>query len=78
MSEPAPDRREVACIMKGMTMGKHLDRRTFLRGAGVAMALPALDATTRTARGAATPDDVINAGRYRMVMINTALGLHAP
>ncbi len=47
-----------------------LDRRTFLRGAGVAMALPLLDVMTRRAV-AATP-----AVKRRMVCINTPLGVH--
>lgn len=47
-----------------------LDRRTFLRGAGVAMALPLLDVMTRRA-AAATP--VV---KRRMVCINTPLGVH--
>lgn len=47
-----------------------LDRRTFLRGAGVAMALPLLDAVTRRAAAAAP---VV---KRRMVCINTPLGVH--
>ena len=47
-----------------------LDRRTFLRGAGVAMALPLLDVMARRA-SAATP-----AVKRRMVCINTPLGVH--
>ena len=47
-----------------------LDRRTFLRGAGVAMALPLLDVMARRA-AAATP-----AVKRRMVCINTPLGVH--
>jgi hypothetical protein len=47
-----------------------VDRRTFLRGAGVAMALPLLDTMTRAA-GAAT-----SVVKRRMVCINTPLGLH--
>ena len=47
-----------------------LDRRTFLRGAGVAMALPLLDVMTRRAV-AASP-----AVKRRMVCINTPLGVH--
>ena len=47
-----------------------LDRRTFLRGAGAAMALPLLDAMTRRA-AAATPTI-----KRRMVCINTPLGVH--
>jgi len=44
-----------------------LDRRTFLRGAGSAMAQPLLDVMTRRA-AAATP-----AVKRRMVCINTPL-----
>ena len=47
-----------------------LDRRTFLRGAGVAMALPLLDVMTRRAAAAAP------AVKRRMVCINTPLGVH--
>jgi len=50
-----------------------LSRRTFLRGAGIAMALPFLDSMLprASAQGAAAPP-------RRMICINTALGLHAP
>jgi hypothetical protein len=50
-----------------------LHRRTFLRGAGVALALPMLDAMLPRVRGGgrAWP-------RRRMVCINTPLGLHPP
>lgn len=51
----------------------NLDRRTFLRGAGVAVALPVLDAMSRRAAGAAAP-----AVKRRMVCINTPLGVHPP
>ena len=47
-----------------------LDRRTFLRGAGVAMALPLLDVMTRRAAAATS------AVKRRMVCINTPLGVH--
>lgn len=47
-----------------------LNRRTFLRGAGVAMALPLLDVMTPSAFAAAP------AIKRRMVCINTPLGLH--
>jgi hypothetical protein len=46
-----------------------LDRRAFLRGAGVAMALPLLEGMTR--RVSAAP-----AVKRRMVCINTPLGVH--
>ncbi len=58
--------------MKELPMRFH--RRTFLRGAGVAMALPLLDALcpkhVRAALSGAVP--------RRMVCINTPLGLHPP
>lgn len=51
-----------------------LGRRTFLRAAGVSLALPCLDALAQTpARGAAPV-----APRRRMVCICTPLGLHTP
>jgi len=50
----------------------NLERRTFLRGAGVAMALPLLDVMARRANPAAP------AVKRRMVCINTPLGLHPP
>src|SRR5688572_30306657 len=50
-----------------------LDRRTFLRGAGVAVALPMLDAMLPRARG-----NVRAVPKRRMVCINTPLGLHPP
>src|SRR5262245_47512584 len=51
---------------------KRLDRRHFLRAAGVSLALPWLDAFTPAhAAEAAKP-------RRRMVFINTPLGLHPP
>lgn len=48
-----------------------LDRRTFLRGAGVAMALPLLDVMARYSVAAGAP-----AVKRRMVCINTPLGVH--
>jgi Protein of unknown function (DUF1552) len=50
-----------------------LHRRTFLRGAGVALALPLLDAFLPNTRAA---DDAPS--RTNMVCICTSLGLHAP
>ncbi len=50
-----------------------LDRRTFLRGAGVVMALPLLDVMTRRTATAAE-----SAVKRRMVFINTPLGVHPP
>jgi hypothetical protein len=51
-----------------------IHRRTFLRGAGVAMALPLLDAMRPRARAAGSAATV----KRRMVCINTPLGLHPP
>jgi hypothetical protein len=50
-------------------------RRTFLRGSGVALALPALDAM-RVARGQSA--ERLAGGPQRMVAICTYLGMHAP
>lgn len=52
-----------------------IHRRTFLRGAGVAMALPLLDAMTPLARAA---ESAAARTKRRMVFINTPLGLHPP
>lgn len=50
-----------------------IHRRTFLRSAGIAVALPLLDAMTPRARAAgASP----SRGKIRMVCINTPLGVH--
>src|SRR5688500_6541013 len=49
-----------------------LTRRTLLRGAGVALALPLLNVMTPRARAAAA------AVKRRMVCINTPLGVHPP
>ena len=56
-----------------MNMSKHLSRRTLLRGAGVALALPLLDTmlTRRALAAAAQP-------KRRMLAICANLGLHAP
>src|SRR5262249_35921756 len=51
-----------------------LSRRSFLRGSGVALGLPLLDAMLPTAGAAARAPDV----RRRMIAINTGLGIHAP
>ena len=52
-----------------------LHRRTFLRAAGVALALPVFDALVpRTARAAASAGNSVSTPR-RMVCINTPLGL---
>lgn len=55
------------------TSGRHrVERRTFLRGAGVTLALPLLNAMSPArAQAAATPP-------RRMICINTSLGLHTP
>jgi len=54
---------------------KRLSRRTFLRGSGVALGLPLLEAMTSLRAAAATADA---AARTRMVAINVGLGLHVP
>src|SRR6185312_15568820 len=56
-------------------MGRTLLRRTFLRGSGVAMALPLLDAMlpVRSARGAAGA-----LPPRRMVAVCSNLGFHTP
>jgi len=55
-----------------MSNSNRLTRRTFLRGAGVAMSLPMLGAMTPVARAATAAA----ASPRRMVCINTTLGLH--
>src|SRR3954451_153470 len=50
-----------------------IGRREFLRGAGVALALPVLDAFLPVVRGA-----TVAAPRANLVCICTSLGLHAP
>jgi hypothetical protein len=55
-------------------MSKPLPRRTFLRGAGVALALPALECMT-PAFAAAKPDERVP---RRMVAINFELSFHPP
>ena len=52
-----------------------MHRRTFLRGAGVALALPLLDALQLPVRAAGEPAQAV---KRRMVCINTPLGLHPP
>src|SRR5438046_1169287 len=52
----------------------HYSRRTFLRGAGVAMALPLFDALVPKRARAAAAGGIPR----RMVCINTPLGLHPP
>jgi hypothetical protein len=55
------------------TPAPRISRRTFLRGAGVTLALPLLEAMIpHRARAAATPPP------RRMLCINTTLGLHTP
>lgn len=49
-----------------------ISRRTFLRGTGVALGLPFLDAMART------PVSAVPQTRRRMVAVNLGLGLHAP
>jgi Protein of unknown function (DUF1552) len=59
--------------MKRSSSSAAIDRRGFLRGAGVSLALPVLDAFLPRSRGARTV-----ASRTNMVCICTSLGLHAP
>lgn len=57
-----------------MTTAKQYARRIFLRGAGVTLTLPLLDAMSqRCAKGAAAKEPP-----RRMICINTSLGLHTP
>jgi len=53
-----------------------LDRRAFLRGAGVAMALPLLDVMTQRAVAGSEVDGAMAPIKQRMVCINTPLGVH--
>ncbi len=55
-----------------------LSRRTFLRGSGVALALPLLDAMILSAVAAAQPASQRAAQRRRMVAVCTGLGIHGP
>lgn len=61
-------------------MKRKLNRRTFLRSAGVAIALPALDAMaplrTALAGGVFAKEETVP--QQRMIMICTSLGLHGP
>jgi len=61
-------------------MKRKLNRRTFLRSAGVAIALPTLDAMApvRTALAKGVFADEKTMPQQRMVMICTSLGLHGP
>ena len=56
-------------------MPSTLSRRTFLRGAGVALTLPLLEAMTPARVLAAAPSAL---PPRRMICINTSLGLHTP
>ncbi len=53
-----------------------LDRRTFLRGAGVAISLPMLEAMAPAVANAASPN--LKGPRRRMVFVDLGFGLHAP
>ena len=57
-----------------MTSRKRFSRRTLLRGAGVTMTLPLLEAMGLPQAQASTP----NESPRRMICINTTLGLHTP
>lgn len=61
-------------------MKRKLNRRTFLRSAGVAIALPALDAMAPMRRALASGvfADEETVPQQRMIMICTSLGLHGP
>jgi hypothetical protein len=59
--------------MNGLRSPSPIRRREFLRGTGVALALPLLDAFTPRAKAANA-----EASRTNMVCICTSLGLHAP
>ncbi len=54
-----------------MSLHQRFSRRTFLRGAGVTLALPLLEVMTPARAAAAQPP-------RRMICINTTLGLHTP
>ena len=62
------------------SMKRKLNRRTFLRSAGVAIALPTLDAMApvRSALAKGIFADEKTMPQQRMVMICTSLGLHGP
>src|SRR5689334_1720325 len=55
-----------------MPSAHRISRRTLLRGSGVALALPLLDAMSPLYAQAITPSP------RRMICINTTLGLHTP
>ena len=61
-------------------MKRKLNRRTFLRSAGVAIALPTLDAMApvRSALASGVFADEETVPQQRMIMICTSLGLHGP
>lgn len=56
-----------------MSTPHHISRRRFLRGSGVALALPLLEAMSRLRAQTAAP-----LPPRRMICINTSLGLHTP
>jgi hypothetical protein len=60
-----------------MSKAHHLSRRTFLRGAGVTLALPLLEAMMPLRTKAAAAAAAAGPPR-RMICINTTLGLHTP
>ena len=61
-----------------ITRSTTLSRRTFLRGAGVTLALPLLEAMTPWRARAAAATAAAAAPPRRMICINTSLGLHTP
>jgi hypothetical protein len=58
-------------------MPNPIDRRSFLRSSGVALALPALDAMAPRRRASAAQGSDVDIP-HRMVTINVGLGLHVP
>jgi hypothetical protein len=58
-------------------MPNPIDRRSFLRSSGVAIALPALDAMVSRRQAVAAEGSGVDVPR-RMVAINVGLGLHVP
>jgi hypothetical protein len=60
--------------MTSITLKKHLSRRTFLRGAGISLGLPMLEAMTPALAKAATAGPKAK----RFVGVSLALGLHNP
>jgi len=64
-------------MMAHLVKKKHLSRRTFLRGSGVALALPWLDAMMPALATRAQASDALEPPK-RFVAINYGLGFHGP